>query len=98
MINDVKIEPNAVRIIRELREVIVALDRWMPQVERVGEVEIARAAAGLRIEALRRIEELEGEIVLPPPRLTFDSFRTTCVFSPTRAIAATKASSAFCVL
>jgi hypothetical protein len=28
----------------------------------VGEVEIAQAATGLRIEALRRIEELEREI------------------------------------
>ena len=55
-------ERKTVRIIRELRELIVALDRRVPQVERVGEVEIARAAAGLRIEALRRIEELEGEM------------------------------------
>jgi hypothetical protein len=62
MMDEVKIEPRAVRIIRELRELIVALDRRVPQVERVGEVEIARAAAGLRIEALRRIEELEGEM------------------------------------
>jgi hypothetical protein len=47
--------------VRELRELIVALDRRVPHVERVGEVAIARAAAGLRIEALRRIEELERE-------------------------------------
>jgi hypothetical protein len=59
MIDDVITEPKAVRIIRELRELIAALDRRTPQVERVGEVEIARAATGLRIEALRRIEELE---------------------------------------
>jgi hypothetical protein len=59
MIDDVTTEPKAVRIIRELRELIVALDRRTPQVERVGEVAIARAATGLRIEALRRIEELE---------------------------------------
>ena len=62
MINDVTTEPKTVRIIRELRELVVALDRRVPQVERVGEVEIARAAAGLRIEALRRIEDLEGEM------------------------------------
>jgi hypothetical protein len=61
MIDDVTTGPKA-RIIRELRELIVALDRRTPQVERVGEVEIARAATGLRIEALRRIEELEREI------------------------------------
>jgi hypothetical protein len=49
------------RIISELRELVAALDRRAPRVERVGEIEIARAAAGLRVEALRRIEELEGE-------------------------------------
>jgi hypothetical protein len=54
-------ESKRVRIISELRELIVALDRRVPQVERVGEVEIAQAATGLRTEALRRIEELERE-------------------------------------
>jgi hypothetical protein len=62
MIDDVTTEPRTVTIIRELRELIVALDRRVPRVERVGEVEIARAATGLRIEALRRIEELEREM------------------------------------
>jgi hypothetical protein len=62
MTDDATAEPKTVRIIRELRELIVALDRRVPQVERVGEVEIAQAATGLRIEALRRIEELEREI------------------------------------
>lgn len=51
-----------VTTIRELRELIIALDRRVPRVERVGEIEIARAATGLRIEALRRIEELEREM------------------------------------
>lgn len=46
--------------IRELRELIAALDRRVPQVQRVGEVSIARAAAALRREALKRIEELES--------------------------------------
>jgi hypothetical protein len=55
-------EHRLVTTIRELRELIAALDRRVPQVERVGEVEIARAATGLRIEALRRIEELEREM------------------------------------
>jgi chorismate mutase len=63
-------EPTRMKIIRELRELIVALDRRMPQVERVGEVAIARAAAGLRIEALRRIEELErGTPIDPTPAM-----------------------------
>jgi hypothetical protein len=47
--------------IRELREFVAALDRRVPQVERVGEAEIARDAAALRTRALRRIEELVHE-------------------------------------
>jgi hypothetical protein len=62
MIDDVTTEPKIVRTIRELRELIVALDRRVPQVARMGEVEIARTAAALRVEALRRIEELEREM------------------------------------
>ena len=62
MIDDATSEHKTVRIIRELRELIVALDRRVPQVARVGEVEIARTAAGLKVEALRRIEELEREM------------------------------------
>jgi hypothetical protein len=63
MPDDVKpLELKRVTTIRELRELIVALDRRVPQVERVGELEIARAATGLRLEALRRIEELEREM------------------------------------
>jgi hypothetical protein len=47
--------------IRELHELIAALDRRVPQVERVGEISIARAASALKVEALKRIEELERE-------------------------------------
>ena len=36
------VEPRRVKTIRELRELIMALDRRVPHVERVGEVEIAR--------------------------------------------------------
>jgi hypothetical protein len=50
------------RTVRELRELIAALDRRrVPRVERVGEIAIARAAAALKIEALKRIEELERQ-------------------------------------
>jgi hypothetical protein len=67
MIDDVASgEPKRVTTIRELRELIVALDRRLPQVHRVGELEIARAATALRIEALRRIEELEREVAAAP--------------------------------
>jgi len=52
--------------VRELLELIAALDRRVPQVERVGEISIARAASALKLEALKRIEELERE---PSPSL-----------------------------
>lgn len=52
---------NRTRIVRELHELIAALDRRVPQVHRMGEVAIARAAAALRAEARKRIEELEGD-------------------------------------
>lgn len=48
-----------VRIVRELHD-IAALDRRVPQVQRVGEVAIAKAAAWLKA-ALKRIDALEGE-------------------------------------
>lgn len=48
-------------IVCELYELIAALDRRVPHVERVGEIAIARAAATLRDEALRRIATLEHE-------------------------------------
>ena len=48
-------------VLRELRELIAALDRRMPQVQRAGEVSIARDAATLRARALKRIEELERD-------------------------------------
>jgi hypothetical protein len=46
-------------VLRELRELIAALDRRVPQVERAGELAIARDAATLRARAMQRIEELE---------------------------------------
>lgn len=51
-----------VRIVRELHELIAALDRRIPQVQRAGEVDIAKAAAVLRAEAVKRIEEIECEV------------------------------------
>jgi len=46
--------------LRELYELVVALDRRVPHVERVGELAIASAAAALRAEALNRIAEIEA--------------------------------------
>ena len=48
------------QIVRELEELVAALDRRVPHVERVGEVAIAAAAAALRSEAVKRIRALEG--------------------------------------
>jgi hypothetical protein len=45
--------------IEDLRELIAALDKRVPRLERAGEVEIARDAAALREDALARIAELE---------------------------------------
>jgi len=46
------------RVVAALRELVEALDRRVPHVERLGEVRIARESAALRKEAVRRIEEL----------------------------------------
>jgi hypothetical protein len=48
-------------VVSELLELIAALDRRVPQVQRVGEASIARDAATLKARALKRIEELERE-------------------------------------
>lgn len=50
-------------VVRELLELIAALDRRVPQVQRVGEASIARDAAALKARALKRIKELEREPV-----------------------------------
>jgi hypothetical protein len=46
----------------QLVELIAAIDRRLPQVERFGEAAIANAAMRLRIEATKRIVELEAEV------------------------------------
>lgn len=46
-------------LIRELQELIAALDRRVPRVEQAGEAAIAREAAALREKAVRRLRELE---------------------------------------
>jgi hypothetical protein len=53
--------------VRELHELIAALDRRVPRMERAGEVSIARAAAALKSEALRRISELERDSTVADP-------------------------------
>jgi len=46
-------------LVRELRELIDALDRRLPRVEQAGEASIARDAAALREKAVARLTELE---------------------------------------
>ena len=46
-------------VLAALRELIRALDRRVPRVERAGEIRIARDAQMLRREAVTRIEELK---------------------------------------
>ena len=47
------------QLVRELVELIAALDRRVPHVERAGEIEIARDGAALKARALKRIAQLE---------------------------------------
>jgi hypothetical protein len=49
------------RKLRHLHELIAPLDRRVPHVERIGEIDIAREGRALREKALRRIAELEAE-------------------------------------
>lgn len=48
------------RVIADLRELVEALDRRVPRLERAGEIQIAHDAAKLKEEAIRRIGELKG--------------------------------------
>jgi hypothetical protein len=52
-------------LINDLRELVAALDRRVPRLERTGEREIARDAEGLRRAALKRIAELERSVSPP---------------------------------
>ncbi len=49
---------NPADLARELQELIAALDRRVPRVERAGEASIARDAAALREKAVKRLAEL----------------------------------------
>ena len=47
-------------LIGQLRELIQALDARTPNLERIGEVEIAKEAATLKMKALTRLAELDA--------------------------------------
>jgi hypothetical protein len=51
--------PLRAQAIRELLELIEALDRRVPQIARAAEIAIARDAAALKARALARVLELE---------------------------------------
>lgn len=53
---------------RELEELIAALDRRVPCVERAGEAAIARDAAALREKAVNRLAELTHDNARRPAR------------------------------
>jgi hypothetical protein len=57
---------NARDITRELEELIAALDRRVPRVERAGEAAIAREAAALREKAICRLAELAKQTAVRP--------------------------------
>ena len=46
----------------QLAELIAAIDRRLPQVQRAGEASIANAAVRLRLEAVKRLNEIEREL------------------------------------
>jgi len=53
-------EAERARSLRRLRQLIAALDRRVPHIERAGEIAIAHDAAMLRKEAVARIAQLEA--------------------------------------
>ncbi|HET9193594.1 MAG TPA: hypothetical protein VFO21_11980 [Vicinamibacterales bacterium] len=61
-------EVNVQELARELEELIIALDRRVPCVERAGEAAIARDAAALREKAVARLAELANETAVRPAR------------------------------
>ena len=55
-------------LVRELEDLIAALDRRVPRVEQAGEVSIAREAAALRARAVKRLGELVEADAAPEVR------------------------------
>lgn len=49
-------------LVHDLRELIAALDRRVPRLEREGERDIAQDAQALKRAALKRIAELERDV------------------------------------
>ncbi len=64
------------RKLRHLHELIAALDRRVPQVERLGEIAIAREGRALREKALQRIAKLEASLERTASGWTFSTITT----------------------
>jgi hypothetical protein len=62
--------------LRHLHELIAALDRRVPHVERIGEIEIAREGRALREKALQRIAELEASLETSPTQAPLPNKRS----------------------
>lgn len=60
--SDTSLNDKSKQQIRHLRELIAALDRRVPRIERVGEADIARDAAELKKKALARLAELQADV------------------------------------
>lgn len=54
-----ELTPTSPTVIRQLLELIDALDRRVPQIQRAGEAAIARDASALKAQALQRVAELK---------------------------------------
>jgi hypothetical protein len=59
-------------LVKQLIELVAALDRRMPQVMRAGEAAIARDAAALRRRTVLRLEELCPDIEKSAESIDFD--------------------------
>jgi hypothetical protein len=64
-------------LVRQLRELIAALDRRVPHVERAGETAIASEAAMLKAKALKRIAELDEQKSPSPSNSTASKRKKT---------------------
>jgi hypothetical protein len=53
-------------LVRDLEDLIVALDRRLPQIDRLGERAIAKDAAALKRKAQDRLKQLTASAVQPP--------------------------------
>ena len=62
MTDPTTVREDRARALRHLRELIEALDRRVPQIERSGEIAIAQDAATLRAKALERLVHLEAAL------------------------------------